>query len=82
MSKFQRGDKVKVVKHPKPEYLGLEGKVTDVREGIKGVTQPVPDGGSLPQLGKQYKYDVYVGPQAAGSGTLLDLAEDWLESSG
>ena len=77
MSKFQPGDKVKIIRHPtRPEYCGLEGKVSNVREGLKGVTQPVPDGGILPALGKQDKYDIDVGPH-----TVYDLLEEWLETS-
>lgn len=77
MSKFHRGDNVKIVKHPtRPEYCGLEGTVSNVRDGLKGVTQPVPDGGSLPALGKQDRYDIDVGPHM-----VYDLLEEWLEAS-
>ena len=77
MPKFQLGDRVKIIRHPTiSEYCGVEGKVSKVRWSFKGVTQPVPDGGSLPDLGKQERYDVDVGPH-----TVCDLLEEWLEAS-
>ena len=66
MSKFQQGDKVKIVEHPtKPEYCGLEGKITYVREGPKGVDVLnlwQMEGPRVPSLDKQDQYDIDVGP--------------------
>ena len=54
MSKFKVGEKVKIVKHPgNPDYCGLVGKVSDIREVIGPATQGVTGTGELPPLGKQ-----------------------------
>lgn len=79
MSKFNSGDKVKIVRNPpNPERCGLEGKIVALREGWAPNTQAIADGGALPQPRKQWKYDVQVDcpPQ---DFLLHDLDEEWLE---
>lgn len=78
MSKFHKNDRVKVVEHRKPQYRGLEGTVSEVHEVPKGSTQGVPDGGSLPTMGKQYHYDIQI---VVYPYRLHRLYEEWLELS-
>ena len=34
MRKFQRGDKIKIVRHSKSCYCGLNGKISNIREKV------------------------------------------------
>ena len=79
MPKFKEGDKVKIVIHPtKPHYRGLEGKISDIREGLRPTTRGVTDGGEIPPLGKHWKYDVQIDWHPRDL-VVTDLYEEWLE---
>ena len=79
MLKFKKGDKVKIVRHPtKSHYCGLEGKISDMHEGLGPNTRGVADGSKIPQPGKQWKYDVQIDCPPSDF-VLRDLEEDWLE---
>ena len=79
MPKFSKGDNVKIVCHPtKPEYCGLEGKIADVRESLGQNTRGIGSSDELPDVGKQWKYDVQIQSHAPGS-IVYDLIEEWLE---
>lgn len=76
MYKFQVGDSVEVVCHPKPEYHGLKGKIQCAYQSQAPRTGPVGAGGKLPAFGSQPTYDVELEDD---SRLLTRLLEDWLE---
>ena len=80
MSKFKHGDKVKIVRHPtRPQYCGLEGRITAVREiPTLHTTGPMGEDGSSRPKGKQWRYNVEVASTPLAR-PVLDLFEEWLE---
>ena len=79
VSEFKKGDKVKIVNHPRhPKYCGLEGIIQDVRKGPGVHTQGMGPTDQIPDHGSQLKYDVEVqyGPQTT---IVSELVGEWLE---
>ena len=77
MPRFQEGDKVMVMCHPKPHYRGLEGTISRAYDALAPNTRAVTESGALPEPGVQPKYDVKI----EGLPDLLtDLYEGWLKA--
>lgn len=78
MPKFRIGDAVVVVYHPRHDYIGIEGTISQVEDILSSNSGPVGPGDQLPPLSNQTAYNVQC---AELVGPLTRLHEDWLDFS-
>ena len=77
MAKFAKGDKVRIVSHPKDGFRGVEGAISGIHMHVpKAQSSPVTPTTGLPKLAEQVKYDVEIEPYPY---LLTYLDEAWLE---
>ena len=65
-----------VVDHSVPEYIGLEGTVSQIQDVLSSSSAPVGSDGELPPFGSQTVYNVQCEEMV---GPLTRVPEDWLE---